>query len=239
MWLLLVFCTGGGGFAESIFSDFGQQIKESDKIISAGLMIPYYNHNMDLGSDYGSFDYDKVGFGFDGQFRMVLPKNLAFMADMDIAIFDVDDDYLTASFSIVLGAGYNFNFGNPKLKLIASGFIGFEGLQDVTEELAHWTENSEQHYKDLTVEAYNFIFGANVYANYRFTKRFGIFAQCDLAFGVGGCSGDIDEYHYRNNANAVATFLGDDKETDKTDSVSGRSSTVFMFKPKFGVCWTL
>ena len=87
-------------------------------------------------------------------------------------------------------------------------------------------------YKDITAEAHNFIFGANVYANYRFTERFGIFAQCDLAFGVGGCSGDIEEYYYGLNY-----FEQTIKVTDKTDSASG-SSTVFMFKPKFGVCWT-
>ena len=156
---------------------------------------------------------------------MVLPKNFALMADMDILLIDLDN--YTSSF--VLGAGYNFNFGIERLKLIASGVMGFE-FGNGNKDGGSVYYDGKNRSCEIDYEKGNFIFGVDLYANFRLGKKFGLFAQCDILFGVGSCEGDVEAVVEEAHGIYKA-------ETETVASGSGSSQT-FMFKPKFGLCWT-
>lgn len=189
---------------------------EWSRVISAGLDVPYLSTTVDWDDDYGSNHEKGAGIGLDGQIRLVKDNGLAFLLDFDAGYVDFGD-IEGADCGLIFGVGMNFS-KSQKFKVILSGVVGTESISIVDSDSFVW--NGHDIDDDSTLV--NLVAGADLYLNMKLSERFGLFAQCTVAAGIGACEKEL-------------SFEKGDSTYSRT---FGGTGEVFVCKPKFGVCWT-
>ncbi|EID85017.1 hypothetical protein MSI_15040 [Treponema sp. JC4] len=173
-----------------------------ENIVGAGLTLPVSVTKYNSSSDSRGFDgksFTQVGLGADLFWVGVMKDmGLAFKADfaidgflkseyddleMDIApekpkLSSLFDKKTFGEISFDVGAGYAF-IRNDKFTLAAFGVIGVTATANEY-EATHDGNTAKMNFKSAS-----FDFGADIFANYKIVKGFGVFA--DLAFkGMAG-----------------------------------------------------
>ncbi|WP_027727653.1 hypothetical protein [Treponema sp. C6A8] len=211
-----------------------------ENIVGAGLTLPVsvtkYNSSSNS-KDYDGKDFTQAGLGTD-LFWVGIIKDwgLAFKADfvidgyikseyddieMDtemgkVKISSLFDKKLAGEISLDAGAGYAF-IRNDKFTLAAFGVIG------VTATANEYEAAQNGNTAKMNFKAASFDFGADIFANYKIIKGFGVFA--DLAFkGMAGST-------------TINAEFGD--PTEGTIKNSTKTSTFgFKFAPTIGASFS-
>ena len=191
------------GAALCLFLGFSAFAGEKfENIVGAGLTLPVSVTKYNSSSDSRGFDgksFTQVGLGADLFWVGVMKDmGLAFKADFAIDGFvkseydDIEmnteigkvkisslfDKKTFGEISFDVGAGYAF-IRNDKFTLAAFGVIGVTATANEY-EATHDGNTAKMNFKSAS-----FDFGADIFANYKIVKGFGVFA--DLAFkGMAG-----------------------------------------------------
>lgn len=201
----LCLCLGFSAFAGEKF----------ENIVGAGLTLPVSS------TKYKADNKDddtraQIGLGAD-LFWVGIMKDLglAFKADFAIdgiiktefddfdlngvKMGDVFEKKLLGEISLDIGAGYAF-IRNDKFTLAAFGVIG------VTAATYNYEATFLGETGKITIKSASFDFGADIFANYKIAKGFGVYA--DLAFkGMAGSTTSSNEIPHTPEAKDVSSSL--------------------------------
>ena len=215
-------------------------------VISGGAFAKKWTNNVGIGftlpisqfsaDESGADDIMQVGYGLEATYVGIHQSGFTVKADVsgglatsnDIKLQD-DDTNLGYFSNISLGAGWTF-VRTEKFTFSATGMLGFDFASFIdSNDLDEEVDGKTYETLDTTFSFGMFSVGADLFASYRLTEHFGLFANVSARYLVTGGSTLESEWTYKDSKGYRKTESG----TKDGPDLKGN----FCVQPTIGVIW--
>lgn len=202
--------------------------------VGGGFTVPFSITGVE---ESGSDDIQQLGYGFEGTYIGVHETGFTVKANISFGLDTSKDINLQnqktnfgAFENVVIGAGYSFVHTEKTLFGFTAMFGVEFGQYSVKDENGPFTYNEKSYEKKTTsLSLVTTSFGGDIFGIFRFTPRFGFFANVSARGIVTGNAENSEQYESKSNKKATSTEVN-----TSSSSLFGK----FLVQPALGVIWT-